>query len=142
MDAADNAVPGFAKRTRFAGQTSIKNALAARAGLNTFLPRPPQRPFTTTIANTLPATGTQYGTDAGSVKASKRPVTTEDKSFTVLRLYITIPITNSDATAARILRMVTIKARNPKSTHPTASVGISAMITSLMMFCVFLLPRI
>ena len=42
-----------------AGQKSIMSALPPRAGLKTFWPRPPMRPFTTIIAQASPTRTTQ-----------------------------------------------------------------------------------
>ena len=66
------------------GNDASKNALPARAGLTKLLPIPPNTIFTTIIENTPPNIHIHHGSDACTLNASNKPVTTAEKSPMVL----------------------------------------------------------
>ena len=63
-------------------ETSRKTRPAI-AGLNTFCPRPPKVSLATQMAKAAPMKTTHQGVVAGRFIASRRPVTTAEKSPTV-----------------------------------------------------------
>ena len=62
----------------------IRIILAVAAGLAKFCPIPPKSCFTTTIAITLPSAACQSGIVTGRLSAKIMPVTTAERSSTVL----------------------------------------------------------
>ena len=129
-----SSVPGAAKRTSEDGNSSISSARPASAGLKMFWPSPPNRHLTTRTAKTLPSAACQYGTEAGSVRASSRPVTAAEPSVTVWRRRSTAHQSASAATAAAVVTSATIRARRPNTMTPAASGASSAMSTSRIVF--------
>ena len=64
------------------------NARAASAGLNGFMPSPPNTCFAMAIANTEPRTAIQSGIPAGRFSARRRPVSTAERSPIVFSRFI------------------------------------------------------
>ena len=107
---------------------------AARAGFIKFLPRPPNRHFTTRMANTLPRTGTYSGTLAGRHRASSRPVTAALPSDTVEGFRVTRQKRASVAIAESIHTAMTRNAWKPLAHTPTTAAGSRDRRTCSMTF--------
>ena len=109
------------------------NARAASAGLNGFIPSPPNTCLATPIANTEPTTAIQSGSPAGRLSARRSPVTTAERSPMVFSRFIarrhSASVTMQVETQVAIVQTAGI----PKNQMPAAVVGKSAMITSSMM---------
>ena len=106
------------------------NARAASAGLNGFIPIPPNTCLATPIANTEPTTAIQSGSPAGRLSARRSPVTTAERSPMVFSRFIasrhSASVTMQVETQVAIVQTAGI----PKNQMPAAVVGRSAMITS------------
>ena len=88
--------------------------LALSAGFMKFCPSPPNRHFTTTIANTPPITASHHGRVAGRFNASSSPVTTALRSSIVCFLCTILLNTHSDATQLAIVTRIRTNALYPK----------------------------
>ena len=107
---------------------------AARAGFMKFFPRPPNRHFTTRMANTPPRKGTYSGTLAGRHSASSRPVTAALPSVTVVGFLVTRQKMASVATEESIHTAMTKNAWKPLTHTPTTAAGSRDRTTSSMTF--------
>ena len=113
-------------------KASSRNTRAAMAGLTRFLPMPPKKPLTTTMANTPPRAHCHRGTLVLRFSASRRPVTTADRSPTVCFFPAQRLNRNSDRTVDATQTRIVHRAEIPKITTPAMAAGIRAMITSSM----------
>ena len=106
---------------------------AVSAGFTKFCPIPPNICLTTTIATTPPNAAISGLIETGRFIASRMPVTTQERSPTVWRRFITTrerySLKMHDATD---VRMITA-ARKPKIITEAIMAGVSAMMTSSMM---------
>ena len=84
------------------------------AGFMKFCPSPPNRHFTTTIANTPPITASHHGRVAGRFNARSSPVTTALRSSIVCFLCTILLNTHSDATQLAIVTRIRTNALYPK----------------------------
>ena len=105
-------------------------ARAASAGLNGFMPSPPNACFATPMANTEPTAAIQSGIPAGRFSASSRPVSTAERSPMVLSRFIAMRHNASVTSAAETHTAMVHTAGIPKKRIPIAVVGRSAMMTS------------
>ena len=94
---------------------------------------PPNRHFTTTIANIAPRAACQSGIVAGRFSARRRPVTAEERSPMVCSFLQMRLNTNSESTAAAMQVSITIRLLNPNRITDATAAGSSAMSTSSMM---------
>ena len=101
---------------------------------------PPNICFTTTIAITPPNTEISGLMVTGRFKASRIPVTTQLRSPTVWLRFITRRHMYSLRTQEAIQVRITTMARKPKSMTEAIMAGVSAIITSSIMFCVVFFP--
>ena len=108
----------------------------AMAGLAKFLPMPPNRHFTITMAKKEPMTACHRGMVTGRFMARSMPVITAERSETVFSFFMILSNRNSKITADRIVAAYTARARRPKMITEATAAGHRAMITSSMMFCV------
>ena len=106
---------------------------AVIAGFTIFLPRPPKKHLTTTIAKTEPIAHCQSGTFVERLRARRRPVTTAEKSPTVCFFPIARLKRNSDATALTTQVRITQRAGRPKRITAAIEAGSIAIVTSSMM---------
>ena len=109
------------------------NARADSAGLNGLYPKPPNTCFATAIANTLPHTAIQRGRSGGRLSASRRPVSTAEKSPMEFSRFMAMRQSASVTTDAAMQTAISHTARMPKkhTEHPAA--GRSAITTSRIM---------
>ncbi len=122
------------------GKDTNRTIRAANAGLTKFMPIPPNICLTTTIAIRQPNMAISGLISTGKFNASKRPVTTADKSPMVASRFMILRERNSSRTQVAIQIAISTMERMPKITHAMIDAGISAMITSSMIRRVVLLP--
>ncbi len=97
---------------------------------------PPKSCFTTIIAITLPSIACQIGIVTGRLKASRIPVTIDERSETVFSLLQSFSKRNSESTQVPTHTATIRSARQPKIIAEAISAGTSAMITSSIIICV------
>ena len=85
-------------------------ALPTKAGLNTFAPSPPKNSLATTIAKKQPRISIHIGRFGGITRASRRPVITAERSFTLISSLHIFLNKLSNPTQQRIETMILIKA--------------------------------
>ena len=117
----------------WAGKLAISTIRPARAGLTKFCPMPPNICLATTMAATLPSAACHKGRLTGRLKASSRPVTTQERSPTVCGRFITERLSVSEATQAPTQTSSMASARQPNSQTEATAAGSRAMRTSSMM---------
>ena len=114
----------------FAGNEFIRMIRAVSAGFTKFCPMPPNICFTTTRAMTPPNAAMMGLMETGRFIASKTPVTTQERSPTVWRRFMTrrdmYSLKMQDATVVRIITA----ARKPKMMTDAIIAGVSAKMTS------------
>ena len=113
---------------------------AVRAGFTKFWPMPPNICFTTTIATTPPNAAIRGLMVTGRFRASKRPVTMQERSPTVWGRFMALRERYSLSTQLRMQTAITSRALGPKMTTDAMAAGQSPMITSSMMFRVVFFP--
>ena len=109
------------------------NTLDVIAGFTMFLPIPPKRHLTTTIANTEPITASQILTFVLRLRARRRPVTTAERSPIVCFLPTARLKRNSARTAVATQVRVIQRALRPKMMIPAIVAGSIAITTSSIM---------
>ena len=121
--------PSYVKLVIVPAKETSRKHLPPSAGFIKFCPRPPNSIFTMTMANTLPSTACQTGRVWGRFSASRSPVTTALKSFTVLFLCISFSNAHSEATQVATHTQINTKALIPKLKIPNTLAGSSAIAT-------------
>ena len=121
---------GAVRAVIFAGNEFIRMIRAVSAGFTKFCPMPPNICFTTTMAITPPNAAIIGLMETGRFIASKTPVTTQERSPTVWRRFMTrrdmYSLKMQDATVVRIITA----ARKPKMMTDAIIAGVSAKMTS------------
>ena len=121
---------GAVQAVIFAGNEFIRMIRAVSAGFTKFCPMPPNICFTTTMAMTPPNAAMMGLMETGRFIASRTPVTTQERSPTVWRRFMTrrdmYSLKMQDATVVRIITA----ARKPKMMTEAIIAGVSAKMTS------------
>ena len=115
------------------GKLTSKKARPASAGLNTFDPIPPKNPFATMIAKAAPRTVIQIGVVGGKTSARRIPVTIAEQSLILIFCLVASWNRNSKRTQLAVETKIVTSAGIPKITIPLIQIGISEMITKIIM---------
>lgn len=111
------------------GYAAARNALAIKAGLNIFEPKPPKICLPTKIANIEPKLAAYQAVEGGKIKARSKPVKAALKSLIAEGRFLILKIILSVATAVNTQFRIRNIALYLKRITDAITAGSSAKIT-------------